>query len=73
MDIKTYVENGVSAERQGVPVNWREACIHVAQAAVNKVAELEAKLDKLTAPSGEGSPSVDMGESAVAAEAPDAD
>ena len=41
MDIGQIVQNAINVEQQGVPVNWKELCVTVLNAAVQRVRELE--------------------------------
>ena len=50
MDIGQVVQNAINVEQQGVPVNWKELCVTVLNAAVQRVKELEAQVQQLTPP-----------------------
>ena len=41
MDIGQLVQKSMAAEQTGIPVNWKELCVTVLNAAVQRVRELE--------------------------------
>ena len=46
MDIGQLVKEAMAAEQKGIPVNWKELCITVLNAAVQRVGELEQQVSK---------------------------
>ena len=50
MDIGQIVQNAINVEQQGVPVNWKELCVTVLNAAVQRVKELEEQVRLLSPP-----------------------
>ena len=50
MDIGEVVRNALKAEQQGIPINWKELCVTVLNAAVQRVKELEDQVDNLSHP-----------------------
>ena len=50
MDIGELVRNAMAAEQKGIPINWKELCVTVLNAAVQRVRELEDQVDNLSHP-----------------------
>ena len=47
MDIGQLVQKSMEAEQTGIPVNWKELCVTVLNAAIQRVKELEEQVVSL--------------------------
>ena len=50
MDVGQLVQQAMQAEQQGIPVNWKELCITVLNAAVGSIRVLEEKAAEQAVP-----------------------